>query len=440
MLSSSKKSNIVQVGFPFKGGLKIIRMKFAFFAVYIVLLQLASCGNSTADISEIEGGWETDIAWITDSLPELHYNLFMYESEDSLLSRLNRLKLNLENLSDMETAMEITRILATMKCSHTGIAFWEFGDWLSYPISVMWLEDGLYVTGIDAEYSELISSELIEYGGLPALDAASAMAEMFPATNDIVRRTRTENLIMLAPCMEALGFGDSDSFVSFTFLETSGDTSIVQFNAVDQSSMNMVDFHFTEPVTLPLWLASDDFYWYRYLPEKRMLYCAYNSCAIMDGYDMNTYVDDLSELMDTEQVENIVVDLRRNSGGNSLCALPLIYWLREQSATGDIGLSLIIGRWTYSSGILNALEISEIHGITVYGENTGGSPNHLGEVRTTELPWSGIQIGYPTKYFQKVEGEGSTMMPDIQIPLAPAMLFDGENRILNTIYEDSRND
>jgi hypothetical protein len=100
-------------------------------------------------------------------------------------------------------------------------------------------------------------------------------------------------------------------------------------------------------------------------------------------------------------------------------------------------LSLIIGRWTYSSGILNALEISEISGVTVYGENTGGSPNHLGEVRVTELPWSGVQIRYPTKYFQKVEGEGSTMIPDIQIPLTPAMLFNGENRILDSIYENS---
>jgi hypothetical protein len=91
----------------------MISMKVIFLAVSVVLLQMASCGDSAAEIPEAEGGWETDIAWIADSLPKLHYNLFMYESKDSLLSRMNSLELNLENLSDMEIVMEITRILAS---------------------------------------------------------------------------------------------------------------------------------------------------------------------------------------------------------------------------------------------------------------------------------------------------------------------------------------
>jgi hypothetical protein len=223
--------------------------------------------------------------------------------------------------------------------------------------------------------------------------------------------------------------------VSFAFLETTGDTVIIQFKAVDQSSVNMESFHSRESVTLPLWLGSDDFYWYSYLPERKILYCAYNSCALMDNYHMNDYVEDLRELIDSEHVDAVIVDLRRNFGGNSLVAAPLISWLRELSENGSIRVFLIIGRWTYSSGILNAIEISGIAGVTVFGENTGGSPNHLGEVRTAQLPWSGLSVGYPTKYFQFVTGEGTTMRPDVCIPLDSGMLFGGENRILDAICE-----
>lgn len=239
--------------------------------------------------------------------------------------------------------------------------------------------------------------------------------------------------MMMAYPMEALGFGDTDSAVTFTFLCATGDTLTNQFRAVDQYTMET--FHNRESVTLPIWLGSDDFYWYSYLPERKMLYCAYNSCALMGDYHIDDYVEELRELTESEHVDAVVVDLRRNSGGNSMVAAPLISWLRELSENGDIQLYLIIGRWTYSSGILNAIEISEIPGVMVYGENTGGAPNHLGEVRTAQLPWSGLSVNYPTKYFQRVEDEGTTMRPDVYIPLDPGMLFNGENRILDAIYE-----
>ncbi len=405
------------------------QLQFLFSAL---LIFIASCGSSPDEATGNEG-WETDLQWLADSLPCLHYNLFMYVPEDSLLNRLAGLEQNLDNRSGMEIVMELTGILASMRCSHTGIAFWESTDSRIYPVSVMWLDEGLYVTAIDAEYSELIGSMLIGYGEYPAVEAAAAMSEMFPATNDVVRRTRAENFMMMAYPMEALGFGDTDSTVSFTFLCATGDTVTNQLRAVDQYAMET--FHNRESVTLPIWLGSDDFYWYRYLPERKMLYCAYNSCALMSDYHMDDYVEELRERAESEHVDAVVVDLRRNSGGNSMIAAPLISWLRELSENSDIRLYLIIGRWTYSSGILNAIEISEIAGVTVLGENTGGSPNHLGEVRTTQLPWSGLSVSYPTKYFQRVEGEGTTMRPDVQIPLDAGMLFNGENRILDTIYE-----
>lgn len=401
----------------------------------ILAVFILSCGEPHEEAVPVEG-WQADIQWLADSFPELHFNLFMHELEDSLKSRLDMLELNLDNLNNMETVMELTRILASMQCSHTGIAFWEYGGWIAYPASVMWLDDGLYVTAIDAEYSELIGARLIDYGGRPALEAASAMVEMFPATNDIAPRTRAGNFMMMAHPMEALGFGDADSTVSFTFLEASGDTVTVLLKAYDQNGVNMETFHNLEPVSLPLWLGSDDFYWYRYLPDRGMLYCAYNSCALMDDYHINDYVKDLRELMDSEPVDAVVVDLRRNSGGNSLVAAPLINWLQELSDLENVRLYLIIGRWTYSSGILNALEISGIPGVIVYGENTGGAPNHLGEVKTTRLPWSGLSISYPTKYFQRVDGSGNTMIPDVYLPLNSGMLFLGENRILDAIYRD----
>ncbi|MCD6587084.1 MAG: hypothetical protein J7K88_00880 [Candidatus Fermentibacteraceae bacterium] len=402
-----------------------------------VLLVASGCDSSDTDTSEAEG-WASDINWIADSLPGLHYNLFMYNSEENLRSSLDELEADLSNLSNWEIVMRLTEILASMNCSHTGIAFWELEELTVYPITVMWLEDGLFVTGIDAEHTELIGSELVGYGESTALEAASAMAEMFPAINEISVKVRAENFMMLAEPMQALGFGNSDTPVNFTFVEESGDTTSVQLSAVNRSQLNMSDFHFVDSVTLPLFLESDDNYWFRFIPERNMLYCAYNSCVPMSDYPLETFVFELNQAVETQQINSIVIDLRRNMGGNSMLATPLVSWLERQSANGT-SVSLITGRWTFSSGILNSVEISEIPGVRVYGENTSGSPNHLGEVRTALLPWSGLPVSYPTKYFQMVDGEGSTMVPDVQIPLTAEMLFHGQNSILDAIYSDCVN-
>ncbi len=100
-----------------------------------------------------------------------------------------------------------------------------------------------------------------------------------------------------------------------------------------------------------------------------MLYCAYNSCTLMSDYPLETFVFELNKTIETQQVNSIVIDLRRNHGGNSMLAAPLVSWLSRQSASGT-AVSLIIGRWTFSSGILNSVEISEIPGVRVYGENS----------------------------------------------------------------------
>lgn len=416
------------IGQPAEGIRRVVQTAVLLFIV--LNLPLSACGRQEAENEHAD--WSTDVGWILDSLPRLHLDLFMYEPRDSLESRLHYLTGRLDSLTDMETAIELARALASMRCSHTGINFWNYSA-RGFPLSVIWLEDGLYVTGIDGRYQDLIGSRLIAYGDGPAEEAAAAMAELFPATNPVAPRTSAERFMMLAECMEALGYIDSSRSAFFRFLSESGDTVSLQLDAVDLTCSCMVDIHSVESVVLPIWLSSDDHYWFRYLPERRMLYCAYNACLLRDDYPMQDFVRDLNETFMSEDITHVVADLRRNSGGNSILAFPLIGWLRGLSNEGDVDICLIVGRWTYSSGILNALDIAGIPGVTVYGESTGGSPNHLGEVRTALLPFSGMTVSYPTKYFKRVDGDGSTMMPDIEIPLVPEMLFRGEDRVLDAI-------
>lgn len=59
-------------------------------------------------------------------------------------------------------------------------------------------------------------------------------------------------------------------------------------------------------------------------------------------------------------------------------------------------------------------ELELQYGIFI-GEETSGKPNHFGEVKSFQLPNSGIRVNYSTKYFKRTDENVSTIRPDIKL-------------------------
>jgi C-terminal processing protease CtpA/Prc len=111
--------------------------------------------------------------------------------------------------------------------------------------------------------------------------------------------------------------------------------------------------------------------------------------------------------------DKIIVDLRFNTGGNSSQGTELIEKMAEIKKINERGkLYVILGRFTFSSAIINAMDFSNKTQAIFVGEETSGKPNHYGEVRSFTLPNSGLNINYSTKYFKRSEKNLKTITPD----------------------------
>jgi C-terminal processing protease CtpA/Prc len=96
---------------------------------------------------------------------------------------------------------------------------------------------------------------------------------------------------------------------------------------------------------------------------------------------------------------------------------PLIDELEAGRRNGrEHGLFVLIGRRTFSSAVLNAIDLKQKAGAVLVGEPAGGEPNHYGEARSFELPYSGLSVQYSTKYFDTYRDGGETLVPDIAAP------------------------
>lgn len=92
----------------------------------------------------------------------------------------------------------------------------------------------------------------------------------------------------------------------------------------------------------------------------------------------------------------ILLDLRNNTGGSDGVIWPLFEVLR-QAMNGGCELVGLIGESTFSSAVINAVEIQEMGGVLA-GEDAGGSVSHFGAVNTFSLPNSGVRGQVSSKY------------------------------------------
>jgi len=92
-------------------------------------------------------------------------------------------------------------------------------------------------------------------------------------------------------------------------------------------------------------------------------------------------------------------------------------------------VDVIIGRETFSSGVLYALEFKDKLNSKLYGEPTGGKPSHYGDVQKIVLPNSKLNISYSTKYFNLNINE-DTLNPDYEVELSIQDYIIGSDPVL----------
>src|SRR5437773_230510 len=156
-------------------------------------------------------------------------------------------------------------------------------------------------------------------------------------------------------------------------------------------------------------------WWTEFLPDTQTLYFSFN------GYppeaEFRERATALGKLLDDSRARRLVIDLRRNQGGDfqrfRSLLLPIIEARSAINRTG--GLFVIIGPGTFSAAGVSALDLrNRAHAILV-GAPAGIRPNHYGDSADFRLPNSGLRISYATQFHQLAAATDSEIAPDKRI-------------------------
>jgi C-terminal processing protease CtpA/Prc len=331
--------------------------------------------------------------------------------KEAFLDAVAELDKNVSRKTDEEIYVGIMKVLALTGDSHTSVSFGESGPH-RYPIQIYWFAEGVYVTKAAEGYEQLLGARLVSVGNLPIDRALAQLAKMVPHENDSVFKAFAPHFLTFGEILRGMDIVPDSTQARFVFRGGNGKKIAITLGPVPEKakwiSFAMKGLRYAH---------ADRNYWFQYLPESNSLYFQYQRCIEMKSAPFAQFEQQLLNSLDANPVKRLIIDLRDNLGGNSEILDPFIEALvKRNSSAHPLPLYALIGRFTFSSGALNAVDLKlKAHAVFV-GEPSGAKPNHYGEVNMLELPNSHLKVFYSTMYWRPWPSDSdSTLNPDITI-------------------------
>jgi hypothetical protein len=142
-------------------------------------------------------------------------------------------------------------------------------------------------------------------------------------------------------------------------------------------------------------------YAFELLPGTRTLYVAYNTLLEDPQAPLEQFFGRMFAHADSAQVERLVIDLRRNAGGNNFLNRPLWQGIVARPALNRRGrVFVLVGRNTFSAAICSAIQLARHTNAILVGEPTSSPPNFTGETIVVNLPHSRMRATISDLYWQ----------------------------------------
>lgn len=357
-------------------------------------------------------GWQRDLALLQRELERKSYPQFVKMSHEELEAEVANLSKNISKLSDLQAAVEVMKLMASMEVGHTEALpphTLEFAETL--PMKLFLFKEGLYVIAADPKYQDLLGAQILSFGDTSADQALAAVAPLVFRDNDMWLKSMAPNLLRFATLLKALNVTSDPLHVPLTVRDAEGRTRTVLI-AADPSQPDIwnsfpypstwVGFSPPDAGSAPMYLKNTEvFYWFQHLPESRTVYFQFNRVLPDAKEPFDKFVARLFAFIEQHDVDKLVIDLRWNNGGDTYLLPPLINALVGSTKINREGsLFVIIGRRTFSAAGNAAAYIQRQTDAIFVGEPTGAKPNSLGDETYFTLPYSKLQASVADVYWE----------------------------------------
>ena len=369
--------------------------------------------------------------YLARELPNRHVNAFHTISREAFTAEVERLDAAIPRLNGDEILVGLMRIVALVGDGHTHLDLSP--DSPRYQLEWQWFGDELRVIGAAAPNQAAVGARVLAIGSTPIPDLMDRAKQLVPRGENDGRTRFTATLQLTAPeVLHGLGvITDRGSAPLALELDTGEHTSVSLLPAprADLSTWKMA---WSEKP--PLYLQHlKERWWTEFLPDAQTVYFSFTAYPPEEEFRERAAA--LGQLLDESRARRLVIDLRRNEGGDfdrfRRLLLPIIKNNAAINRKG--GVYVITGPGTFSAAVDNALDLRKDANAILVGAPTGARPNHYGDHGDFLLPNSRFRISYATSYHQFGADGDSAVFPDRSIEPTWAEFRAGRDPVMEWI-------
>lgn len=412
------------------------------FLLIIFLLPFSGCQEKRQSSSEMTPAkWENDIDYLFENLEKKHLNLYHSISKDTLRSKVSNLVKNLPNLSDDAVFVSISKIIRSLDDSHTGIwAEPQFYD--SYPIGFFVFDDTeIRVVQAPKNHPELLGAKLISIDNTMLNEVLEELLLVIQcADNWYSERERLAAYLKYSKILKHTGIANKESSATFHFLLENGTLKSVKLEALPKTEHeNHLGYplSFKSPFQYEKSWIGTSYLWYQPNDAFKTGYIQFSSYP--NALQMRRFGVAISKDIIQRGIQNIIIDLRNNGGGDFYVGLQLVKFLSFlDQIDWRNGVYVLTSRKTYSAGMSNTAHFKQLLNAKIIGEPTGANPNDYQDAQTFQLPNSKLQVQYSKRYYRFQDTVSQGIFPDVYIKPNWEDFKKGIDSNLEWVLEDIR--
>ena len=282
-----------------------------------------------------------------------------------------------------------------------------------WPVLLYELADGWRV--VAARDDALMGARVEAVGGRPVAQVARMLAPAVPHDNPHSLRARLGTYLATPAFLRGVGAYGPLRVVDRWGLRR--DVTPAEVPAAEYAELARLDVPQIPPaLPRPSWAPRDSWFWL--VRRGGALVVGYERVAsdAPDGGRVRALVAEVEAALRARPPAALVVDMRRNPGGDVGTAAPLRILLRDVARARRVPVRVLISRSTYSAAALACHELRrEAPGVRFYGEPTGGGSVAFGDPNAETLPGTGIVVQVATARAAAPGRPVTAIVPDVRV-------------------------
>ncbi len=346
-----------------------------------------------------------------------HYNLFELVDAGAWVAKKEETAGKAQALGDTDFSYALMELVGSLHDAHTQVGFRpeEQMHMRILPVQVYGFDDGLRLLAAPDMYEALLGQKVVALNSIPIDEVYERFSVLLSYDNEAYRRKMFSQCFANVDAMHYLGLAAEGERISLTLEDENGAQAQIDLEPLAASQTQAISYGMVQRSATPIAEQARQIYQTAELSPDALL-ISYYSCQEDPNLPMAEFAAQVKEQIAGKNYARVIVDLRYNGGGDSRVLEPLIDMLDAEKTQKGFALYTLIGENTFSSALMNAVQLKRI-GATLVGRPSGGSVNHYGELQSAELEGLPLVVYYSTQRFvmDASYGDGS-LLPDITVP------------------------